>query len=291
MALIGYARCSTDDQHPEAQADRLKAAGCTRVYMDHAQSGAKNSRPEWDKCLERLEPGDVLIATKLDRFSRSLHHLSLLGKDFQARGLGLRLLDQPIDTTTPEGRLFYHILGAFAEYERDLMITRTKEGLEHAKGRGRSGGRKSRLSPQQEAGLRAMWDIRGENGKRIHSIMDLRVAFAVNGKPLGRTTVYRVLGMNTDSDRAPGAEERNARHAELGQARESAQEAKARLAAAEAAAKPEQEHCLTCGAAPGEPCHKPGTGGVTATHRARKTAATLRAAPAPWQGTGAAAES
>lgn len=288
MAVIGYARVSTLGQDPDGQVERLTAAGCVRVYVDHGESGAKASRPEWDKCLERLDAGDILKFTKLDRIGRSTINLLDVMRTLGDRKVDLVCLDQPIDTTTPAGKMVYTILAAFAQFERDLISARTKESLARKPARGRKGGRSTRLSAQQQAGLRAMHEIRDEDGRRIHSISDLQAAFAVNGKPLGRTTVYRVLGMNTDSDRAPGAEERDAKHAELGQARESAEQAKARLAAAEAAAQPEREHCLTCGAAPGEPCRKPSTGGVTATHKARKTAATLRAAPDPWQGTAGA---
>ena len=195
MALIGYARVSTVDQNSEAQVDRLKAAGCVRVYVDHGASGAKASRPEWDKCLDRLDRGDTLMAVKLDRFGRSIHHLMDLSRDFNARGINLRCLDQPIDTSTPEGRLFYGMLALFAEFERDLIVTRTREGLAATAARGRSGGRKHLLTDAQAAALRSMRDATDADGKRLHSIPDLQAAFPVNGRPVSRQTVYRALGM------------------------------------------------------------------------------------------------
>jgi len=129
LARIGYARVSTRDQHPEAQRERLEAAGCTRIYTETGASGARASRPEWDKCLDRLEPGDTLVCTKLDRIGRSVRNLMDVSSLLQERGVDLVCLDQPIDTTSPQGRLFFTILAAFAEFERDLIRERTRDGL------------------------------------------------------------------------------------------------------------------------------------------------------------------
>jgi DNA invertase Pin-like site-specific DNA recombinase len=150
MAEIGYARVSTDDQHAEIQVERLVAAGCSKVFCDQGVSGSKASRPEWDKCLAYLREGDVLVAVKLDRFGRSTKHLLEVAADLEARDVGFKCLDQPIDTTSPVGRLLFTILAAVAEFERDLIIERTHAGLEAARARGNMGGRPKSWTPQQQ---------------------------------------------------------------------------------------------------------------------------------------------
>jgi DNA invertase Pin-like site-specific DNA recombinase len=146
MARIGYARVSTRDQHPQAQRERLLAAGCERVFTDVA-SGKLASRPEWDKCLEFLRDGDVLVATKLDRIGRSVRNLIEVSFALRDKGVGLVCLDQEIDTTTAMGRMFFTILAAFAEFERELIVERTKAGMAAARARGRSGGRPFKMTP------------------------------------------------------------------------------------------------------------------------------------------------
>lgn len=185
MAKIGYARVSTLDQDPQGQVERLKAAGCTRIYVDHGASGAKASRPEWDKCLERLEPGDVLVATKLDRFGRSSKHLIDLAEDFKRRGVQLRCLDQPIDTTSALGEMFFTILAAFAQFERSLIVERTREGLAATAKRGRDGGRKRRLTPPQVELARKL-HAEGQSLAQIGELLG-------NGRPIGKTVVWRAL--------------------------------------------------------------------------------------------------
>jgi DNA invertase Pin-like site-specific DNA recombinase len=125
---IGYARVSTGDQHPEAQADRLHAAGCEVVYTDKGVSGTQARRPEWDKLLATLQPGDALVCTNLDRIGRSVANLVEVTSVLQDRDADLVVLDQAIDTTTPGGRLVFHILAAIAEFERELIIARTRDG-------------------------------------------------------------------------------------------------------------------------------------------------------------------
>lgn len=149
MAEIGYTRVSTDDQHAEIQVERLVAAGCSKVFCDHGVSGSKASRPEWDKCLVYLHEGDVLVAVKLDRFGRSTKHLLEVAADLEARGVGLKCLDQPVDTT-PVGKLLFTILAAVAQFERDLIIERTHDGLKAARARGNMGGRPKSWTPQQQ---------------------------------------------------------------------------------------------------------------------------------------------
>jgi len=191
MATIGYARVSTDDQHPEAQEERLKNAGCTRIYTDHGASGAKASRPEWDKCLERLEPGDTLVAVRLDRIGRSVRNLLDVADRLEKHGVNLVLLDQGIDTRTPMGRMLFTILGAVAQFERDLIIERTKDGLAATTARGRNGGRPARLNDDHTELVRR-WRSEGVSVREI----GIRLGrMTPTGKPVSRQTIYRALGM------------------------------------------------------------------------------------------------
>jgi DNA invertase Pin-like site-specific DNA recombinase len=187
LARIGYTRVSTRDQHPEAQRERLEAAACTRIFADKGASGAKASRPEWDKCLDRLEPGDTLVCTKLDRIGRSVRNLIDVSSLLRERGVDLVCLDQPIDTTSPQGKLFFTILAAFAEFERDLIRERTRDGLAATTARGRNGGRKRRLTEDQKVTARK---LRADG----HSIREIGQLLG-NGKPVSRQTIYRALGM------------------------------------------------------------------------------------------------
>jgi DNA invertase Pin-like site-specific DNA recombinase len=187
MARIGYARVSTRDQHPEGQSERLEAAGCTRVFTDKGASGAKASRPEWDRCLERLEPGDTLVCVKLDRIGRSVRNLVDLMAGLGQRGIDLVVLDQAIDTSTAGGRLVFHVLAAIAEFERELIAERTRDGLAATNARGRNGGRKHRLTPEQVATAKR---LRADG----HSLKEIGVLLG-NGRPVSRQTVYRALGM------------------------------------------------------------------------------------------------
>ncbi|MFI6560415.1 recombinase family protein [Streptomyces sp. NPDC050534] len=184
---IGYARVSTRDQHPEAQEDALRAAGCEQVFVDKA-SGKLASRPELEKALLVAREGDQFVITKLDRLGRSLKNLIELSEQMRAKGIGLVVLDQGIDTSTPAGRMFFQIIGAIAEFEHSLMVERTKEGLEAARARGRKGGRKAALKPRQVQLAREMYDELGDDGKRKHTVQDIADQLGV-----ARTTIYRYL--------------------------------------------------------------------------------------------------
>lgn len=151
--LIGYARISTADQNLHLQKDALKAAGCTQICMDTA-SGAKVARPGLEKALGVLREGDTLVVWKLDRLGRSLKHLIESVQELDSRGVGFKSLQDNIDTTTPGGKLLFHILGSLAEFERDLIRERTNAGLAAARARGRKGGRpKGGHTKKQEAAL------------------------------------------------------------------------------------------------------------------------------------------
>jgi DNA invertase Pin-like site-specific DNA recombinase len=186
--LIGYARVSTDDQKAELQADSLKAAGCERTYTDDGVSGRLAGRPELDKCLDSLRPGDTLVVWKLDRLGRSVQNLVQVINDLAERQVGFQSLTEGIDTTTNGGKLVFHIFAALAEFERGLIRERTMAGLEAARARGRKGGRKPKLSGRQAATVRRMYDAKGPDGKRQHTVAEIAEAVGVH-----RTTVYDYL--------------------------------------------------------------------------------------------------
>ena len=141
LARIGYARVSTDGQEIALQLDALRAAGCDRIFEDQA-SGAKADRPGLIEALAYAREGDALVIWKLDRLGRSLPHLIETVSQLEKRGVGLRSLTESIDTTTPGGRLIFHVFGALGQFERDLIRERTRAGLSAAAARGRRGGRK-----------------------------------------------------------------------------------------------------------------------------------------------------
>jgi DNA invertase Pin-like site-specific DNA recombinase len=141
MAVIGYARVSTGEQDLALQKDALAKAGCARVFEDTA-SGAKVDRPGLAAALDFVREGDVLTVWKLDRLGRSLPHLIETVSALEARSVGFRSLTEEINTTTPGGRLIFHVFGALGQFERDLIRERTRAGLDAATARGRKGGRK-----------------------------------------------------------------------------------------------------------------------------------------------------
>ena len=147
---LGYARVSTPDQSFALQLDALRQAGCIAVHQE-VSSGARAARPVLDALLAQLRCGDVLVVWKFDRLGRSLTHLVELVNVLMQKGVGLHSLHDPIDTTTPHGRLNLHLFAALAEFERDLIRERTHAGLAAARARGRKGGRPKGLSSQAQA--------------------------------------------------------------------------------------------------------------------------------------------
>lgn len=147
--LIGYARVSTHDQNLNLQEDALQQAGCERIVTD-VMSGKLADRSGIDKLKEQLRSGDIVVVWRLDRLGRSLKHLIQLIEEFEEMGVGFRSITEAIDTTTPGGRLFFHIIGALAEFERNIIVERTKAGLSAARARGRLGGRPKKLSRSQQ---------------------------------------------------------------------------------------------------------------------------------------------
>ena len=153
--LIGYARVSTNDQETATQVAALKAAGCERIFRETA-SGGRWDRPELQRLLDQLRKSDVLVVWKLDRLSRSLRDVLTIMERLGDSGAGFRSLTEAIDTTTPAGRMMMQMVGAFAEFERAMLKERTKAGLDSAREEGRIGGRRPKLSPQQQAEIRKM---------------------------------------------------------------------------------------------------------------------------------------
>lgn len=154
--LIGYARVSTAVQNRAMQLDALKRAGCKRIFEDTA-SGARSDRPEWARLMDTVRKGDVIVVWKLDRAGRSLRHLIDVANDLSARGVGLRSLHENLDTSSSSGKLVFHVFGALAEFERDIIRERSKAGLEAARARGRVGGRRFSLTEEQTKQLRALY--------------------------------------------------------------------------------------------------------------------------------------
>ncbi|MFD5329708.1 MULTISPECIES: recombinase family protein [Actinomycetes] len=178
--LIGYARVSSADQNPDHQVDALRRAGVSaeNIHVDHA-GGAKASRPQMDLVLARLRGGDVLVITRLDRLGRSMLHLITLGADLRERGIGLKVLEQGIDTATAEGRAMFGMLSVLAEFQRELIVANTRDGLAAARARGRKGGRPSKLSSDQI-----------ELAQRLYDAGEHTVAQIADILKVPRTTVY-----------------------------------------------------------------------------------------------------
>jgi DNA invertase Pin-like site-specific DNA recombinase len=148
--LIGYARVSTYEQTLNLQQDALEKAGCTKIFTDTA-SGAKTERKGLDEALAYVRKGDTLVVWRLDRLGRSLRHLITTMTDLEERGIGFKSLTENIDTTTSGGKLIFHIFGALAEFERNLIRERTTAGLTAARARGRKGGRPKALTVKQRS--------------------------------------------------------------------------------------------------------------------------------------------
>jgi DNA invertase Pin-like site-specific DNA recombinase len=155
--LIGYARVSTQDQTLNLQKDALEKAGCTRIFTDTA-SGAKAERKGLEEALSYVRSGDTLVVWRLDRLGRSLPHLIATMTALEERGIGFKSLTEQIDTTTSGGKLIFHIFGALAEFERNLLRERTQAGLLAARARGRRGGRPKALRERRVSMAQALYN-------------------------------------------------------------------------------------------------------------------------------------
>lgn len=168
---LGYARVSTRDQNLDLQVDALKQAGCERIYQDVA-SGSKTERPALAELLGLLRAGDVLVIWKLDRMGRSLTHLVELVGDLVNRKVGLLSLNDPIDTTSAQGRLVFNLFASLAEFERELIRERTQAGLSAARARGRVGGRPKGLSSPAETKAMAAETLYRERRLSVNAIAE-----------------------------------------------------------------------------------------------------------------------
>lgn len=195
--LIGYARISTQEQTLDLQQDALEAAGCERVFHD-AISGAQTERPGLDKALNHLREGDTLVVWRLDRLGRSLKHLIEVVATLQDLGISFRSLQESIDTTTSGGKLIFHVFGALAEFERSLMLERTKAGLAAARARGRSGGRPRKLSKRRVELLYRLYD------EREHSVAEIAAMMGISKSALYRYLGRRVSGGHTSVEAGGG---------------------------------------------------------------------------------------
>ena len=180
---IGYARISTHQQDTDSQIAALHEAGCERIYED-VFSGRTKERPELKKLFDALREGDVVIVWKLDRLGRSLKDLIEIIEHFKSQGIHFKSLSENIDTTSAAGELVFHIIGAMAQFERNLISERTKAGLAAARARGKKGGRKQKLSNADIKKARAM-------------LVDKTVAVADVAKhfSISRPTLYKYLSM------------------------------------------------------------------------------------------------
>jgi len=179
---IGYVRVSKQEQHETLQIDALKEAGCDKWFVDK-MTGSRAERKGLDEALAYVRPGDTFVVWKLDRAGRSLTHLIELLKGLQERGIEFISLTEQIDTTTPGGKLIFHLMGALAEFERDLIRERTNAGLAAAKVRGRVGGRPRKLKTNGKVAL-----ARQMFADQSHSIPEICAALGIS-----RATLYRYV--------------------------------------------------------------------------------------------------
>ncbi len=179
---IGYVRVSKQEQHEALQIDALKAAGCEKWFIDKI-TGSKAERKGLDEALAYVRPEDTFVVWKLDRAGRSLTHLIELLKNLQERGIEFISLTEQIDTTTPGGKLIFHLMGALAEFERDLIRERTNAGLAAARARGRIGGRPRKLKTNGKVTL-----ARRMFADQSHSIPEICTALGIS-----RATLYRYV--------------------------------------------------------------------------------------------------
>jgi DNA invertase Pin-like site-specific DNA recombinase len=183
MALIGYARVSTQDQHLRLQQDALKTAGCIKIFTDTV-SGAKYERKGLAEAMNFLREGDILVVWRLDRLGRSLKDLIERLTELHNRNIGFKSLTESIDTTTSGGKLIFHIFGALAEFERDIIRERTNAGLTAARARGKKGGRpKSPLSEEKKLQM----------AKRMYEDKSISVNDICRGLNIPRSTFYKYV--------------------------------------------------------------------------------------------------
>ena len=170
--LIGYARVSTDDQNLNLQRDAIKQLGCDQIFEDQL-SGAKAERPGLREALKYARSGDTFVVWRLDRLSRSLKDLIEMVAKLDERNVGLKSLHEAVDTSSTSGKLIFHIFGALAEFERNLIRERTQAGLIAARARGRKGGRPKALNQDKRALAIKLYDEKNHTVKQICELMGI----------------------------------------------------------------------------------------------------------------------
>jgi DNA invertase Pin-like site-specific DNA recombinase len=181
--LIGYARVSTQDQTLDLQTDALRQVGCEKIFTD-TTSGVKSERPGLQEAMNHLRAGDTLVVWRLDRLGRTLKHLIATITNLSEKGIGFKSLQEYMDTTTSGGKLIFHIFGALAEFEREVIKERTNAGLQAARARGRLGGRPKlqSLDPKKIALARKLYEDGNTPVKEICDTLHI-----------GRSTLYRYI--------------------------------------------------------------------------------------------------
>lgn len=184
---VGYVRVSTNDQNTALQRNALNSAGCELIFEDKI-SGRKSDRPGLKKVLRTLSEGDTLVVWKLDRLGRSMRHLVILVEELRERGVNFRSLTDSIDTSSPMGRFFFHVMGALAEMERELIVERTRAGLEAARAEGRIGGRRPKLQTEEWAQVGRLIAA-GEPRQKVALIFDVGISTLYKKFPAGPVKV------------------------------------------------------------------------------------------------------
>ncbi|WP_434971340.1 recombinase family protein [Microbacterium sp. bgisy207] len=182
MNVVGYARVSKREQNPAAQEAELRAAGASRVFVDHGESSRITDRPQWLACLDYLRDGDTLLVRRLDRLGGTERIIIETLHDLDRRGVNIKSLTEPmIDTTTPMGRALFGMVAVFAQLRVDTIRENTMRGLAHAKAQGRVGGRPSKMTPEKIAQAKRM-RTEGHSLDRIAAVLSV-----------GKSTVARAL--------------------------------------------------------------------------------------------------
>jgi DNA invertase Pin-like site-specific DNA recombinase len=184
--IIGYARVSTDDQNLDLQHDALKNAGCEKIY-DDVMTGSKMERPGLEDILKTARPGDCVVVWRLDRLGRSLKNLIELVNTFEQQQISLKSLNESIDTSTPTGKLVFHVFGALSEFERNLLRERTNAGLMAARARGRKGGRPKKIDTVKSNLAQRLYNERKHTIKQICELMGI-----------SRPTLYRYITIDKE---------------------------------------------------------------------------------------------